>query len=130
MGLCDRAVRDETSGPMLRRRAQAQDHSVSPIQTLDEMLACLADGFPFVFGFTVYESFESPRVGKTGVMPVPKKTERTLGGHAVMAMGYSLKDKRLIVRNSWGKEWGQKGYFTMPFEYVETLAQDFWTIRK
>jgi C1A family cysteine protease len=100
------------------------------IQTLNEMLACLADGFPFVFGFTVYESFESAKVARTGVMPMPKKTERTLGGHAVMAAGYSLKDKRLIVRNSWGEGWGQKGYFTMPFNYAETLAQDFWTIRK
>ena len=100
------------------------------IQTLDEMLACLADGFPFVFGFTVYESFESAKVAKTGVMPVPKKTEKTLGGHAVMAVGYSLKDKRLIVRNSWGTGWGQKGYFTMPFSVAETQADDFWTIRK
>jgi len=100
------------------------------IQTFDEMLACLADGFPFVFGFTVYESFESAKVAKTGVMPVPKKTERTLGGHAVMAVGYSLKDKRLIVRNSWGEGWGQKGYFTMPFQCAETMADDFWTIRK
>lgn len=100
------------------------------IQTLDEMLTCLADGFPFVFGFTVYESFETVRVAQTGIMSMPKKTERTLGGHAVMAAGYSMKDKRLIVRNSWGKGWGQKGYFTMPFEYAATLAQDFWTIRK
>ena len=100
------------------------------IQTLNEMLACLADGFPFVFGFSVYESFESVKVAKTGVMPAPKKTEKLLGGHAVMAVGYSLKDKRLIVRNSWGAGWGQKGYFTMPFQCAETQADDFWTIRK
>ncbi|MBF0477959.1 MAG: C1 family peptidase [Candidatus Omnitrophica bacterium] len=100
------------------------------IQTLNEKLICLADGFPFVLGFTVYESFQSLEVAKTGIMNLPKKTERVLGGHAVLAVGYNLKDKRFIVRNSWGDQWGQKGYFTMPFDYMETLARDFWTIRK
>ena len=97
---------------------------------LNEMLACLAEGYPFVFGFTVYDGFESSETARTGVMSMPKKTERVLGGHAVMAVGYNQKDKRFIVRNSWGTQWGQEGYFTMPFECVETLARDFWTIRK
>jgi C1A family cysteine protease len=100
------------------------------LQTLGEMLNCLAEGFPFVFGFTVYESFESLKVAQTGRVPMPKKSERALGGHAVMAVGYDQKQKRFIVRNSWGPEWGQAGYFTMPYAYVETLADDFWTIRQ
>ena len=100
------------------------------LQTLDEMLNCLADGFPFVFGFTVYESFESLKVAQSGVVPMPRKAERALGGHAVMAVGYDQKLKRLIVRNSWGAQWGQAGYFTMPYAYVETSADDFWTIRQ
>jgi len=100
------------------------------LQTLNEMLNCLADGFPFVFGFTVYESFESLKVAQTGIAPMPKKSERALGGHAVMAVGYDQKQKRFIVRNSWGTQWGQAGYFTMPYQYLETLADDFWTIRQ
>ena len=94
------------------------------------MLNCLAEGFPFVFGFTVYESFESIKVAQTGQVPMPKKSERALGGHAVMAAGYDQKQKRFIVRNSWGEEWGQAGYFTMPYAYLETSADDFWTIRQ
>jgi C1A family cysteine protease len=100
------------------------------LQTLDEMLNCLAEGFPFVFGFTVYESFESLKVAQTGIAPMPKKSERAVGGHAVMAIGYDQKQKRFIVRNSWGVEWGQAGYFTLPYAYLETLADDFWTIRQ
>ncbi len=100
------------------------------LQTLSEMLNCLAEGFPFVFGFTVYESFESLKVAQTGIVPMPKKSERALGGHAVMAAGYDQKQKRFIVRNSWGPQWGQAGYFTMPYAYLETLADDFWTIRQ
>lgn len=100
------------------------------LQTLGEMLACLAEGFPFVFGFTVYESFETLKVAQTGIVPMPKKSERALGGHAVMAAGYDQKQKHFIVRNSWGPQWGQAGYFTMPYAYLEALASDFWTIRQ
>ena len=98
--------------------------------SLSDMLNCLAEGFPFVFGFTVYESFESLKVAKTGIVPMPKKSERALGGHAVMAIGYDQKQKRFIVRNSWSAQWGQAGYFTMPYNYLESLASDFWTIRQ
>lgn len=96
----------------------------------DDFLACLADGFPFVFGFTVYDSFESASVAQTGVVPMPGPDERTLGGHAVMAVGYDLQKQVFIVRNSWGASWGAKGYFYLPFDYLRTMADDFWTIRK
>lgn len=101
------------------------------ILTLTEMRSCLAEGFPFVFGFTVYESFESATVAKTGKLNLPKKTEKSLGGHAVMAVGYDDKTKRLLVRNSWGSDWGTGGYFTMPYDYASNtnLADDFWTLR-
>jgi len=67
------------------------------------MRACMAAGFPFVFGFTVYESFESAEVAKTGIVPMPGPAERTLGGHAVCAVGYDDKGKRFLVRNSWAQ---------------------------
>src|SRR5262249_38413268 len=102
------------------------------LQNLREMKQCLADGFPFVFGFSVYESFESPQVARTGIMPMPSRSEKLLGGHAVMAVGYDDETDKLFVRNSWGTKWGEKGYFWMPYAYLENpgLARDFWTIRK
>ncbi len=100
------------------------------IATLDEMRACLAEGFPFVFGFAVYEGFESQLVARTGIVNMPAKSERMLGGHAVMAVGYDDRIERIFVRNSWGKDWGINGYFTMPYRYLQVLADDFWTIRK
>jgi C1A family cysteine protease len=101
------------------------------IQTLTEMKGCLAAGYPFVFGFTVYESFESATVAKTGIVPYPSTGEKVLGGHAVLAVGYDDASQRFIVRNSWGSGWGMKGYFTIPYSYLtdNNLADDFWTIR-
>jgi C1A family cysteine protease len=119
--------------PPARCYKEAGEHLIESyyrIQALPEMLSCLADGFPFVFGFTVYESFESEMVARTGTVKMPKKDERALGGHAVMAVGYNRAREYFLVRNSWGAGWGKAGYCTMPFEYLETLAGDFWTIRK
>jgi C1A family cysteine protease len=106
--------------------------SYQRIDTLDQMRSCLAEGFPFVFGFTVYEGFESHVVAKTGRVTMPESAERALGGHAVLAVGYNDAQKRFIVRNSWGTEWGMKGYFTMPYGYLASrdLSDDFWTIRR
>ena len=115
-----------------REAEEYQITSYERIITLDEMLACLAEGFPFVFGFSVYESFESSEVARTGKVPMPQPEERVLGGHAVMAVGYDDAGKNFIVRNSWGTGWGIKGYFTMPFAYLADrgLSDDFWTIRR
>jgi C1A family cysteine protease len=101
------------------------------VQSLTQMKGCLASGYPFVFGFTVYESFESDRVARTGVVPMPAAAEKVLGGHAVLAVGYDDAAQRFIVRNSWGRRWGIAGYFTMPYAYLadDNLAADFWTIR-
>jgi C1A family cysteine protease len=101
-------------------------------QTLDQLRGCLAAGYPFVFGFSVYESFETQAVAKTGKVPMPKSKEKQLGGHAVLAVGYDGPSKRFIVRNSWSTAWGLQGYFTMPYDYLTdgNLADDFWTIKQ
>ena len=104
-------------------------HSVN--QDLHSLQQVLASGFPVVFGFTVYESFESDVVAKTGIMGMPKRHEQTLGGHAVLCVGYDNAKKQMIVRNSWGPTWGDQGYFHMPFDYItdKKLASDFWVIQ-
>jgi len=115
-----------------RQASKHQVVSYQRIETLDEMQTCLADGFPFVFGFTVYESFESEQVAKTGILNLPAKSEKEMGGHAVMCVGYNNAQKRFIVRNSWGTDWGMAGYFTMPYDYLSNrnLSDDLWTIRR
>jgi C1A family cysteine protease len=97
---------------------------------LHQMQGCLAQGYPFVFGFSVYESFESQEVAQTGEVPLPPRSEQLIGGHAVVAVGYDDSIQRFIVRNSWGTGWGMDGYCTMPYGYLTDpqLASDFWAI--
>ena len=100
-------------------------------QNLTSFKQCLASGFPFVFGFTVYSSFESEEVAQTGIVPMPDtENEQVLGGHAVLAVGYDDASQCFIVRNSWGSSWGDNGYFYMPYAYITNpnLASDAWEI--
>jgi len=100
-------------------------------RNMNQMKGCLASGYPFVFGFSVYESFMSSAVAKTGHAPMPAPNEELEGGHAVLAVGYDDANQWFIVRNSWGTGWGMKGYFTLPYAYLldGNLSDDFWTIR-
>ena len=100
-------------------------------QDLVHLKACLSEGYPIVFGFNVFESFESDEVAKTGKVPMPLPKEKNIGGHAVVIVGYDDEQQVFIVRNSWGEDWGDGGYFYMPYAYVtdNKLCDDFWTIR-
>ncbi len=103
---------------------------------LDQIKANLAGGLPSMFGFTVYSSIE--QAATTGKIPYPAIGERILGGHAVVAAGYddnmentNARPGALLIRNSWGKEWGDNGYGWLPYDYVlNGLAVDWWSLLK
>lgn len=95
---------------------------------LNQLKACLVAGFPFVFGMSVFDSFESETVAQTGVVPMPGENENCIGGHAVMCVGYDDTKDSFLVRNSWGTGWGLAGYFWLPYAYLANMS-DFWTLR-
>jgi len=97
---------------------------------------CLVDGYPFMLGIQIFQSFESDSVARTGVVPMPSQYENCLGGHAVAVIGYDenfqgMGRRYYEVRNSWGVDWGDRGHFWIPGEYLENnqLGTDAWTIR-
>ena len=133
-------IRRFTAKPTAACFAEAADHQVtayqrlnrtSPVDALAEMKACLAMGLPFVFGFAVYEHVMSAAVARTGRIRLPGKSERMLGGHAVMAVGYQESTRMVLFRNSWGAAWGCSGYGQMPYAYLTSreLSDDFWCIQ-
>lgn len=105
------------------------------LQTLDEIKACLAEGYPVVMGFYVYPSCMTDEVARTGHIPFPSCIERyrggPIGGHAGKLVGFNDDTQEFTDKNSWGKEWGDKGYGYLPYKFItQKLADDFWTIRK
>ncbi len=111
--------------------AQFKINSYQRLLALNDILACLSTGYPVVIGISVYESFESDEVARTGFVHMPAAGEQNLGGHAVLVAGHDTKRQCLLVRNSWGAQWGLGGDFWLPFAYITTpgLADDFWTLR-
>jgi C1A family cysteine protease len=116
---------------------QCKSISYSTVErTLQDLKTAVADGFPIVFGFTVYASFHSKQVTDLGIMPMPVDKEAVIGGHAVAIIGYddtfNINGKlgAFIVRNSWGTSWGKGGYFYMPYDFILQNGWDFWILSK
>jgi C1A family cysteine protease len=110
--------------------------------THEQLRGGLSEGFPFVLGINVYESFMTVNVGNTGIIPIPLLTDTTidgktvkadtlLGGHAIVCVGYDDSTRLYKFRNSWSEKWGDKGYGYLPYDYVENhnLAFDMWAIK-
>ena len=107
-------------------------HAVNIACELNAIKTCLSNGFPFIVGIEIYSSFESQSVASSGIIPMPSPTDTLLGGHAVCIVGYDDSRSIFIGRNSWGKSWGDRGYFYIPYDYLTnaTLSSDIWALIK
>jgi C1A family cysteine protease len=122
--------------PNAQAYADGMKHQVlskAPVQQTQSALELvLAAKRPIHFGMTVYESFESNAVAKTGIVPMPKTHEKVLGGHALWLFDYDRPKRKAYGQNSWGAKWGQDklGIFEIPYDYLLSpdLTGDFWTI--
>jgi len=136
LGVCPEAdfpydISRFTEKPSAKAEADAGKYKILSyhrVRSLRELKTCLHHGYPVAIGNKVYESFESREVAETGIVPVPDEmAEEFLGGHAVLVVGYDDEQKYLIVRNSWGPQWGDKGYCYLPYEYYSRgLIVDMW----
>lgn len=99
---------------------------------LDIIKEWLNKNEPIAVGISIYSNFMSSTTSKTGMVSMPIKTDKFIGGHAVIICGYDDYQQLFILRNSWGNYWGDKGYFYLPYEYVlnTNLCNNMWIIIK
>lgn len=128
-----------TINPPLSVWDRAEKHQTIEYLKLDDydknsFIGCLCQGYPFSFGLRLFTSFINNLDTVTkGIVKVPDyNTEKEIGGHCMLAVGYQITDGKeyLIVQNSWGKDWGDNGFCWIPLEYIlSNYSFDFWTIR-
>jgi C1A family cysteine protease len=101
--------------------------SAFKVNDLNHIKCALCHGLPVVMGVQVYESFEN---ASGGHIPLPDTSrEKLLGGHAILAVGYDESQKCVFFRNSWGVAWGDRGYGTLPYDFITSFADSFWVVR-
>lgn len=132
-----------TEAPSKAAMADAPNYKVSKymrVMGIQAVKECLAAGYPVVAGMDVYSQFESQEAAKTGIVRIPSTFEKPIGGHAVTIVGYQDTPKfspgywkgggKWIMRNSWGADWGDKGYFYLAYDYTNLgYMTEFWTAR-
>lgn len=134
-GLCQYTIADYRKAPGTAANEQGLARKIESYlavrQNLDDMKGCLAGGDGFIAGFSVYQSFESDLVERTGRVPLPRRGEKQLGGHDVWVYGYDDDAEEFLFLNSYGKQWGDEGKGFLPYAYLtnQTLSGDFWTVR-
>jgi hypothetical protein len=99
-------------------------------QDTDHLKSCLAEGYPFLFGFSVFPSFRGSTLKATGHMQMPASFDSPMGGHAVAGVGYDDANQWFICRNSFGTDWGLSGYFTIPYTFLlnPKYTHDIWKV--
>jgi C1A family cysteine protease len=113
--------------PKVGAKANAQKFRIityARILNLNELRLSLATKGPVVLGIEVFKGMLKT---KTGLVPLPKKNETGLGGHAICAVGYYDEKKLVKFKNSWSTKWGKKGFGYLPYEYIRRYMMDAWS---
>lgn len=103
------------------------DEDNNRVKTIDRMLQALAAGLPIEFGFTCFSNLSE--ADGNGRIPMPDWASREEGGHAVAIFGADIPSRHFWGPNSWSDQWGDKGYFHLPFDYfLRGMADDAWAV--
>lgn len=122
---------------------RVDQRNVLTTDVLKELRRYSSKNIPIMFGFTVYQNSwnQANSTSSGGAFPFPSSTDTVAGGHAICIAGHD--DTKVItnsqdgarttgafkIRNSWGPNWGTKGFGWVPYKYVEQqLAMDFWVL--
>ena len=94
------------------------------IETINDMISTINMDIPVVSGIQVFSGFDELRGNEQ--IKMPSRRDELLGGHAICIVGYDNTKRHFICRNSFGEDWGDRGYFYMPYKYAENHSMDAW----
>lgn len=134
-GVCSEAtwpylIERFANAPSIQSYEDAQQRLIKRyyrIQNIKDIVDALNTDNPVVTSMNVYDSFYELDDGAKKILPMPKASENLIGGHAVSFVGYDLPKQLFLARNSFGTNWGDHGYFWVPFDYAEKDFMDNWT---
>jgi C1A family cysteine protease len=120
----------------IKEHVRLDSPGVLGTELLNRIRATIAvDENPVVFGFTCFPSLMEQRTKDTGEVPFRYREGAPIGGHCVLIVGYdddySIGNSTgaFKFKNSWSRNWGQKGFGWIPYDYPLTgNAADFWSV--
>jgi len=112
----------EAWAPLIARWARIE--SYWRVRNLNELKVALLGG-PVVIGIPCFE--EIFHADEIGYIQYPANPDQIYGGHAVCVVGYN--SKVFHFKNSWGRNWGAKGYGSLPYSYINDFLWDAWTCK-
>lgn len=95
--------------------------------SLQEVIDALASGKSVITNLPVNQNAWDAKTGFADYNEKYRKEcqekEDLCGGHSIVLTGYDLEKEVFYFKNSWGVEWGKKGYGYLPFNYVRNYNQ-------
>lgn len=111
------------------RRAGLQNLPLRHDGVEDPLEDELARDRPVILVLEVTDEFHLP--GSDGIVAVPDLRTSAGGYHAVTCVGaatHATRGRLLLIKNSWGTDWGLGGYCWLPLDYLIGFAGQAATI--
>jgi len=93
------------------------------IRSVDECKEAIFRGGPILVSVDITKSWFD---AANGEIPLPKKQDEIIGGHGFCMVGYDDHKGKFKFINSWGVDWGDKGYGYLPYSYFASLFTEAW----
>lgn len=93
---------------------------------INKMKGCLIEGYPFIFGIWVFSTWFDSNGKPVTIIKFPTFSDTCLGGHCMVGVGFDDTNQWFIARNSWGNQYGDNGYFYLPYQYMQVYSSDVW----
>ena len=100
-------------------RSQADNIGINDPNIITSIKSLLMQKKPIAAAVDV---FSGKDWDTTGIIEMISNREGYKGSHAIALWGYDDNTRTFVFRNSWGTNWGTKGYGHMPYEYAYKYA--------